>query len=307
MANPLVTVQCVTCKEICQKADCSLWVRGEMTYGRCKPCASVTSRFNYQMKNLDDTASEFMSSMGAEAKREFLSQNKTLFGEALKVSMVSWAERTQEKALTDTYTQKGDWLDSNEVDARFIKSPAQAAAVKKNARSHFCPVREVDLYEVLEYTSKKKQKTEDRNFRTMTGESREQHRPAAKAKSAAGPSSESKFAKLVSRLKEKVEEHATQLELALLPSAQEWVPTKIVAQDKKLAASAKAEVAACEMAMLPEYEGNTDEIHKTAGETIVLLTIATKRLTKCLAIIEDEEDEVADTPGTASDSALPPA
>jgi hypothetical protein len=170
----------------------------------------------------------------------------------------------------------------------------------------------VDLWEVTQYSSEKRLKTEDRTFRTLTAETRDTVRPA-KAKSAACPSKESKLNKIVSRLKEKTEEHGTQLELASQPAAKDWIPTKILMQERTLSAKSKALVAECDLALTPDYTGCTDEIHQRAGESIVLLTIGTKRLVKCLSIMDEEEEEAkegepegtGETVGSAACAARP--
>jgi hypothetical protein len=311
LANPLTTVQCVTCQEMQPKSESSLWVRGGTTYGRCHKCNNVQSRFNSVLKKMEGGNAESLGAMTSEDKRGFLAEHQSLLGAELKVAMVQWAERTQEQSKLEVYATKGEWLDEEELAERFKKKPQQALAIKKNARKHFDPVRECELWEVNQFSSEKRIKTEDRNFRTLTAETRDHVRPAAKAKSAACPSKESKLTKLVSRLKEKTEEHATQLEIANEPAALDWMPTRILQQERTLAAKAKALVAECDLSLSPSYTGSTDDIHQRAGETIVLLTLGTKRLVKCLSVMElEEEDEpepTAYTPAASANAAEPTA
>eukprot|EP00959_Pyramimonas_sp_CCMP1952_P299429 6262784-Pyramimonas_sp.AAC.1 len=91
-----------------------------------------------------------------------------------------------EVSLTTTRSEHfkgaGKWLDSEEIDDRFKGRPAQADAVRRDARKMFDTDRECDLWEVFDYESAHSSGTQEQEIRERQATVDMSVRPKAKAR-----------------------------------------------------------------------------------------------------------------------------
>jgi len=119
---------------------------------RCGKCNNLKSRVHRLLKeNL--SARHAFSVMSKEQKAAWYRDNHEFMGKELAASLNEIAKQITSTESKSMFKGSGLLLDHDDFAEKYKNKPAQLAAVLKNARSFYCPVRETTLFEDTAYNS----------------------------------------------------------------------------------------------------------------------------------------------------------
>ena len=142
---------CITCAE--EDVASNMTVANYHENGhrsfRCRPCNGGRVRVGRMLRvhpsieDLSDSADK--ASMVKDAKK--------LYGNSLVAHMRSKVTKTDESSLTVSMIGNGNFMDLEDLQAKYEKKPNKLAAVIKNTSTFWDPVSESLLYEDMSYSS----------------------------------------------------------------------------------------------------------------------------------------------------------
>ena len=118
---------------------------------RCNDCSSVAMRVSRGLKTSDALQEAWQNT--DIPKAEIYLQCANLFGADLVKQLESSLDVSVTKETEKSMTGKGDLMTEAQVKTEFASEPARLAAILKNAERHWDKQGEVELLEVLRYTS----------------------------------------------------------------------------------------------------------------------------------------------------------
>lgn len=106
--------------------------------------------------------------------KEFFLHNQQTMGANLAMAIEQVTSYSHESSQSSNFVAAGEWLDDADLAKKFEGKPEQLEAVKRNARTMFCQLRQVTLYEMLEYKSatEDSQKTTSKRSLVMKNETK---------------------------------------------------------------------------------------------------------------------------------------
>jgi hypothetical protein len=138
---------------------------------RCSDCNSLRSRLT-RLLTKDDNQEQAgaFKTLTKDEKIEFFAKNRKAMGDELSVAVHDVISRVLKKTEELEFSGTGVFLDEVDLLEKYAKKPLQAAAIMKNSRSVFDPIREVKVYEDMKYSSKAAQneKLETSNMQSST-------------------------------------------------------------------------------------------------------------------------------------------
>ncbi len=284
------TLQCCSCKETYPVGEVNVWSRGEKSYARCKACANWGKRCAGILKTKSPQVQDVFNNLSQEDKKSFLLEHKSLVGESLGKAMACYAERSRKLEASESFKGTGEFLDEDEVRARFQGKDKQIESILKNANQLECPVREVTLYEVPKYTVDKVQKrsmeeTQAVSLSTEDKIKKQKSEPAAKVRITKNPNK----AKL-RRAEAKLAERHQELQECLLTGGAEaysqFTPAPILAAATLAATKATEEVSLLQLAQQEDWKGNADELLQSSAKATQTAREFTQKLLKYFAEAE---------------------
>ena len=173
--------------------------------------------------------------MSKEDKAEFFKKNHQLCGDGLKAAITVSTESVFKKTRSNSFAANDEWMDEDDLEAKFRAKPNQLENVKAHAKTMICPVRNCTLYAVPSYTSIAMDKQEGSTERSITTET-ESNRKAIHAgepkekkprvEKGDPPLTETAIAKL-SKVVEMMDAHKTFAEECLVHELANEVPKKL--------------------------------------------------------------------------------
>jgi hypothetical protein len=122
---------------------------GEPKGFRCYPCNSGRVRVNRTLK-----AHPSIGDMTDKADRASMVEGaKNLYGGDLVAHMRSKITQTDASEVTVSMTGTGNFMDLEDLAAKYATKPNRLAALKANAKTFFCEVSKTLLYEDMVYSS----------------------------------------------------------------------------------------------------------------------------------------------------------
>ena len=79
------------------------------------------------------------------------------FGNDLRLAVEETIEECKVTEDKDLFINDGHFIDEDDLKTKYEKKPQQLESIMENARTVFCPVRKVKLYEDPDYNSKASQ------------------------------------------------------------------------------------------------------------------------------------------------------
>ena len=240
---------CVRCKVL--KDDSVKVVYGTTKDFQCKTCVALGTRLGRMVAKND--LQEEWKGIGKESRARFMADCAGKFGNDLRLAVEETIEECKVTEDNEFFFNDGHFLDEDDLKTKYEKKPQQLESIMENARTHFCKVRKVKLYEDPDYNSKVSQ-----GQTTKTVEKRSCKRESA-IKAAKKPKVEKPLAieegaqadglepglkksqigrigKLIDKLTKANEDLKTTLEKAREPFMADFIPAMTV---KKAAAASK--------------------------------------------------------------------
>ena len=120
---------------------------------RCKPCNTIYNRVLQCKQVMDGSCIQAFDAMDKDKKLDFYNTCRDLTGQHLKGFMKQFLEKEVQTTTQTHLSGNGVWRDEADLKEKYEKKPDQLEAVKANARTMMCPLRQCVLYEDLDYNS----------------------------------------------------------------------------------------------------------------------------------------------------------
>ena len=133
-----------------------------LTSGRCKPCGSIKTRMRRLFKK-DREAETRYNSLDKERKQAFCAANH--FSKSLKARIAEFSQDAEADGSGQKFMCSGIYRDEDELKEKYHNRLSQFEAIKKNAESRYCEIREVHLFKDPEYKQSEWEE-EKRQFET---------------------------------------------------------------------------------------------------------------------------------------------
>ena len=146
-----MTFECARCKVEKDNSE-------KIGYGnsfKCKACNRLLTRLSRLVAQND--LQEEWGGIDQEGRVRFMADASEKFGNALKMAVQETIEECKVTEANDSFNNDGHFLDEDDLKTKYEKKPQQLKAILENARSMFCPIRKVKLYEDPDYNSKASQ------------------------------------------------------------------------------------------------------------------------------------------------------
>ena len=82
----------------------------------------------------------------------FFQAAKTAMGNDLKLAILRTIEQKKTQSNKESFRGSGEYLDEDDLRAKYKDKPTQIANILANTRQYFCKIRGVTLFEIPEYT-----------------------------------------------------------------------------------------------------------------------------------------------------------
>jgi hypothetical protein len=119
---------------------------------RCTCCNQLQSRVLRVLEGKQEYMLDWQE-LTADAKQDFYNKCKDSYGTDLAAELEFVVEERVQEKVMKTFSGNGVWVDEADLDAKYKDKPQQLAAIKDNAKSFFDSIRQVKLFEDLEYRS----------------------------------------------------------------------------------------------------------------------------------------------------------
>jgi hypothetical protein len=137
------------------------------TYFKCGNCNRLASRIQRTLSKQHELKDSW-NSLGKEEKKEFFRTNHEAMGTTLALAINESIKNSFRQTSRSTFEAEGSWHDETDVCEMFKSKPAQLDAVLKFAKTLQCPIRNVQLFEVLSYKSKAADEQESSRERAVS-------------------------------------------------------------------------------------------------------------------------------------------
>jgi len=176
-------LDCVACGRKKPAEDCQTSNFGEerKQVATCNPCNALRSRI-HRMKGVRGDLVEGYAEMDGEDKKEFHTASEKLFGQALKHQLTTSIEMFRRKTVLTKFSSEGDFLDEEDLDKKYANKPDQKAAIMANAQTFIHPVREVRVWQDVNFTGTHTEEQEQTGTLKRVAEHEQVVKPKAKAK-----------------------------------------------------------------------------------------------------------------------------
>ena len=147
MALACVVVRCNECHEVDMAP-----VSGNVF--RCKDCNALRSRIRrlFQKPVMDKTEEAFKA-MTKDEREKFFRDQHALMGDGLAAVMETLVTSKTTTTNTVSFKGTGDFFDEADLAEKYAKKPQQLAAILRNTRKVYDPIRETTLFEDMKYVS----------------------------------------------------------------------------------------------------------------------------------------------------------
>ncbi len=279
----------------------------ELNKGRCKPCMATIARICRMVaKAKENNDAELVNSWESFnkdktiAKDQFYTAAKDTFGDdtakLLTETMREHVSAENEVKLVGT----GEFLDLQDLNARYKDKPLRLAAILRNARRFTCPVAEVELIEDMKYEST----TSIANKRTLeviaqcsTERTIKKRKAVVAKKEPTDPNAPPTEPKNEPKTKQLTEEHCRKIQVCI-DTIPKWaekldeILTKLEAEDSKAwkdlvpgyvsASTAAMKLKLAEMennfkTMIDTKEGNLREAQRFMRDSVAEVKECTRR------------------------------
>ena len=147
----IMSFPCARCKV--EKDDSEKIAYG--TSFQCKACLALASRLTRMVAKKD--LQEEWKGIGKESRARFMADCSGKFGNDLRLAVEETIEECKVTEDNEFFFNDGHFLDEDDLKTKYEKKPQQLESIMENARTVFCPVRKVKLYEDPDYNSKASQ------------------------------------------------------------------------------------------------------------------------------------------------------
>jgi len=147
--------RCKVEKDVSEKVAYASAIGVRSTVFQCKACNSLSSRLNRMVAKND--LQEEWKGIAQESRARFMADCSGKFGNCLKLAVKETIEESKVTEDKDIFTNDGHYMDEGDLKIKYEKKPQQLEAILDNARTVFCPIRKVKLYEDPDYNSKASQ------------------------------------------------------------------------------------------------------------------------------------------------------
>lgn len=120
---------------------------------RCGKCNRLRSRITRLFSKLSDEQKNAFANIPKEEKHKWFSDNHEKIGKDLSAALQEVVSFEIKEEVFTEFKGTGKFFDEEDLKDKYAKKPKQLAAILKNARKVECPVREVTLFEDMEYVS----------------------------------------------------------------------------------------------------------------------------------------------------------
>ena len=172
-----------------QCSCCGLHKEG-MVGSRCLPCNPLRLRIIRAKADMTEGETGSFDAMSSENSQAFFQYNAHLHKEELKTAMRVAIERQVASGTEVELVGNGDFLDEEDLKAKYAAKPGRADTIITNTKKIYCGAAEIYLYEDMHYKSKKREYSSIQRKVTATMDqesSRKAAKPKAKAKTTPKP------------------------------------------------------------------------------------------------------------------------
>ena len=171
-----VAIKCNECHE----------VDGEAPSGgvfRCKDCNALKSRLQRLFQKPGMSKSEVaFKALSKDEREKFFRDEHAAMGDALAAAMETVVSSKTTTTNTVSFKGTGEFLDEQDLSEKYAKKPEQLAAILRNTRKIYDPIRETTLFEDMKYVSLTANEEEESkaNESSLTQEGKHKPKKAAK-------------------------------------------------------------------------------------------------------------------------------
>jgi predicted nucleic acid-binding Zn ribbon protein len=148
----------------------------------------LKSRLQRMLQKAGQEQTSTFQELTREEKSKFFITNRKLMGEDLSVAVQEVITVKLTKKQEVEFKGTGEFLDEDDIRAKYAKKPKQAESIIQNSRSMFDPIRETTLYEDMNYNSKvaNSEVLEDATGSSLTHDRHVKGKPVAKKEKGPG-------------------------------------------------------------------------------------------------------------------------
>ena len=144
--------QCPTCNQLQPIEDRFVYQKtGTKEFCRCVNCHRLMSRLNRAISRAGPSVKEEWHAITPENKHKFFAENAFKFGNELASVLTETITECRVETNSRSFHQDAEFKDEDEVKKIYEGKPNQLAAVLKNAKRLYCPIRETHLYATPTY------------------------------------------------------------------------------------------------------------------------------------------------------------
>ena len=271
---------------------------------QCKACHRLVTRLNRAIAQND--LQEEWKGIDKESRERFMSDCSGKFGNCLKLAVKERIEECKVTEEKDLFINDGHYLDEIDLKIKYEKKPQQLESILENARTVFCPVRKVKLYEDPDYNSKASQGQTTTKVEKRSCERDSVIKPQKKPKVDKPPAAEEgaqaegcqpglkksqivRIGKLIEKLTKAKEDLDQTLEKAKNPFVADFIPPITIKKADAASKLVDAQKAGLELAV----ENGRAAFEDINQEAIAALKEASKLNNYLAGLLEDAKEHCA--------------
>ena len=265
---------------------------------QCKACNSLVSRLNRMVAKND--LQEEWKGIDQESRARFMADCSGKFGNCLKLAVKETIEECKVTEDKDLFINDGHYSDEVDLNIKYEKKPKQLESILENARTVFCPIRKVKLYEDPDYNSKASQGQTTTTVEKRSCQRESAIKPQKKPKVEKPPAAEGvvqaegcqpglkknqivRIGKLIEKLTKAKEDLDQTLEKAKNPFMADFIPPITIKKADAASKLVDAQKAGLELAV----ENGRAAFDEVNGEALAALKEANKLNSYLVGCLED--------------------
>ena len=121
--------------------------------GRCQPCNALYNRVRNNIRRVDQWVSNAWNNTDKDNKADFIRSCRALTSFELNARIKQFISREQQSMITTSLCGTGRFLDKHDLQLKYDDKPYQLKHILENANMFVDFVRDLPLYEDMEYQS----------------------------------------------------------------------------------------------------------------------------------------------------------
>ena len=146
---------------------------------RCNACNALKSRIN-RLMNKHGNVAEDWTNVTDQEKKAFYAKYQDLHGPDLLCRLQETITESKKTSSVVSFEGTGEFFDEVDLAKKYQEKPNQLQNILANTRTYYCPVRQVQLYEDVQY----KRTVKDTEERSKTEKRKRQLIPTEQSSSA---------------------------------------------------------------------------------------------------------------------------